>query len=209
MNEFNKYKETKGPINQEYFQTFVNPNDAVYRQLVKSGDGVERDDDNPFAPILIGDIESREADFAFLKNCLKNETLVDLGSGMGHFGQFAKESLGVAHYFGVDKFIKFRPQKIEDPVIHHVGDDMLLYCSRIPDNSVNFVINGIDNTIIKNREYADYLLQEVLRATKQDGIIFGENTFNKTLVLNRLGRLPNQLVQIISKDQVFPIFQKK
>ena len=55
----------------------------------------------------------------------------------------------------------------------HVRADMLDFISRLKDNSVNIVINGIDGLVITVSEYHEALAKEIMRATKEDGVIFG------------------------------------
>jgi hypothetical protein len=60
-----------------------------------------------------------------------------------------------------------------------VNSDMLDFVSRLPDGSVNFTINGIDNDVLghgpENEEYARILSGEIIRALRPNGILFGVN----------------------------------
>jgi hypothetical protein len=57
-----------------------------------------------------------------------------------------------------------------------VQGDMLDIRSRLPDNSANFTINGIDTWIIENSAYHQALARELERATVPGGIVFGMNS---------------------------------
>ncbi len=57
-----------------------------------------------------------------------------------------------------------------------VRADMLDFVSRLKDSSVNISINGIDTDLIPDDEYHKSLAKEILRATKQGGIVFGNNS---------------------------------
>lgn len=67
------------------------------------------------------------------------------------------------------------------PGIHNVIDvraDMLDFVSRLKDVSTNFTINGIDSDLIPVPEYHRAVAREMLRATKRNGIIFGNSSFS-------------------------------
>lgn len=144
-----------------------------------------------------------------VKETLKNSVLVDLGCG-----EFLMESLasqfGAKGYIGVDKYFA-RGQLPIDPTKNQIEEliaarpnfkasvaearlhgtdvgftraDMLDFVSRLPENSVNFTLNGIDIQILGNElsrsenimdNYRQTLAKEILRATRQNGIIFGSN----------------------------------
>lgn len=55
----------------------------------------------------------------------------------------------------------------------NVKTDMLNFVARLPDNSVNFCLNGIDYYIIERDAYREALFKEIKRATKINGVIFG------------------------------------
>lgn len=61
--------------------------------------------------------------------------------------------------------------------------DALDFARRLPPNSVNFTINGMDLLIFMRsiphqylHDYIEALKEEVIRATKEGGIIFGSGT---------------------------------
>ncbi len=66
--------------------------------------------------------------------------------------------------------------KTERAIIHA---DMLDVVARLPDNSVNFTINGIDDTILgyrrENDFYTEALTREIVRALRPGGVVFGAN----------------------------------
>jgi|GEM_PF-2782445 len=61
-----------------------------------------------------------------------------------------------------------------------VCDDMLDFVSRLPADSSNFMINGIDDLVLQDPtdEYQNALAQEIVRSLKPGGIIFGTNLDN-------------------------------
>lgn len=57
--------------------------------------------------------------------------------------------------------------------VDYINDDMLKFVSKLPDKSTNFLINGIDDSIIRNNKYWEKLSKELYRATEDSGIITG------------------------------------
>ena len=60
--------------------------------------------------------------------------------------KFAQE-MGVSKYIGVDKF-NVRANEQQTQTSEYVSEDMLQYTTNLPDNSENFTLNGIDESII-------------------------------------------------------------
>ncbi len=124
----------------------------------------------------------------FLRDKLENKTLVDLGYGANNIHLNAIKNLNIKKYIGVEKNLSkiygadervrsltefFKKSDIKSE-IHE--QDMLKFVARLPENSANFLINGIDSSIIGNEEYWKYLVREIHRATETNGIITGVNT---------------------------------
>lgn len=137
----------------------------------------------PFTCILTGALkEERFRDERlYLKNKLKRTALVDLGCGETPLGvgsalEFAVTAR-VEAYIGVDKY-KLPENGVDLPSgskmkVAFVPEDMLVFVSRLSDNSVNFLMSGIDWTIIQDHEYWQRLIKEIGRATIKGGIVVG------------------------------------
>ena len=67
-------------------------------------------------------------------------------------------------------------QKHKLPKIAVVQDDMLLFASRLPDESVNFIMNGLDIFVIGETKYRERLNFELERATEKGGLIIGNQS---------------------------------
>ena len=149
-----------------------------------------------FADDTISILRAREneatdekTDREYLEHKLRGGILVDLGCGDGVM-VYTAEEYGAAGYIGVDKYqfntrhqtrmfesnakqIELMPREIESVKIQF---DMLDFVSRLPDNSVNFTMNGIDEVIIHHGlPYQKVLAKEIARALKKGGVIFGNN----------------------------------
>ncbi len=142
-----------------------------------SADGKERPDPHHEHPFL-----------DFLKLKLKDAPLFDLGGGRIYHSMLNPARYLGATYINVDLAKNYRdldPHKAK--ILTHQADDlfpeayntilieadMLEVVTRLPDNSVNFVINGIDRFVIPHGLYHARLQREVQRATRVGGIAFG------------------------------------
>jgi hypothetical protein len=126
-------------------------------------------------------------DREFFKDKLSGNVLIDLGGGrvpaMRHFAKNygAKAFINVERFlpdrFPVDPTVDLtdalRTEKEKDMDMLVVKADMLDFVSKLPDNFANFTINGIDSVIIEDQNYHHALAQELARATRPGGIIFG------------------------------------
>lgn len=131
----------------------------------------------------------------FLEKKLKGSLLIDLGGGRAadrtgktHIGHVA-EKLGVKTYINVERFLsdnvsvdlftdvseKVGVEQPKNTKIITVKGDMLDFISRLPDNSANFSMNGIDHFVIEDEEYHNALTTELTRTTKPGGVVFGIN----------------------------------
>jgi hypothetical protein len=140
------------------------------------------------------DRKDLEKQRAFFKEKLQGEILIDIGGGQGRtMPEFAKK-FGARLYINVDehhgelegapnpqvgkpakidywrlpKSERTRPMEAID-----VKADMLDFVARLPDNSCNFVVNGINMEVIISDDYREALIEELMRATKVGGIMFG------------------------------------
>lgn len=136
-------------------------------------------------------------DWQRMKDKLQGTVLVDLGCGWRlETGGFMYSVVSgtkypVSAYVGVDRYawsdIPYNPtlnqyEKAKNreiitagsPPIGKVHADMLDFVARLPDNSVNFVLNGIDHYVMAGGgEYHKALAREIIRTLKPGGIIFG------------------------------------
>ena len=97
--------------------------------------------------------------------------------------------------------------------VYKLISDALLFVSLLPDNTVNYVLSGVDNIIINAnnplwRKYVDHLNSEIYRTTKEWGIIFGEMYTHKQglLALGMHSILPPSNEPLASPDTY--VYQK-
>lgn len=118
------------------------------------------------------------------KEHLNQQVLVDLGGGQIDFSYMYRlaKHCGASSYINVNLQRhggEINPFQSQDEKIlgnfyeATVTADMLDFVAHMKDGSGNFAINGIDQTIIDDREYNKALAQELVRATCRGGIIFG------------------------------------
>ena len=115
---------------------------------------------------------------------LTGGTLVDLGGGIASHMRALAKQFEASEYLNVD----LNPSLPSDPLhstadeqdesVHvvQVNSDMLNFLTRMRKASAQFTINGIDELIISEPEYHQALARELVRATKQGGLIFGTNS---------------------------------
>ncbi|MEK7208282.1 MAG: hypothetical protein AAB699_01905 [Patescibacteria group bacterium] len=137
----------------------------------------------------------------YLKLRLQGQLLIDLGGNLSKQGvmvQLAKKC-GATSYINVDteyvpkgtlpfgdNYDPYRGMKRDDtyPLLSeaerkremlalNVQADMLNFTARLPHNSANFVMNGIDFDIVEKPEYWNALEEEITRATRVGGVLFG------------------------------------
>lgn len=133
----------------------------------------------------------------FLREKLKNGMLVDLGGGSENafVMRVIARNCDVRTYISVDlgndgeldPYAGKRPRPIPEGYIspadraktideYLVTSDMLDFVARMPDNSSNFVANGIDFLWGTSQKYSEALFREVIRATRSEGILFGASS---------------------------------
>jgi len=127
-----------------------------------------------------------------IRNGLRDEILVDLGGGWGDMWNAAIK-VNAKAYINIDKNPPTHWDKAIDvttnlspsSIVANEGNrtelleikaDMLDFLSRLPDNSVNIVMNGIDDTILNNQEYIRAVANEITRVTKKGGFVFGSHS---------------------------------
>jgi hypothetical protein len=69
--------------------------------------------------------------------------------------------------------------------IDYVRADILDLVGRLPDACGSFMINGIDTAVIDSPEYHRALCNELVRATRPGGLVFGMNSEVFNLLKNR------------------------
>ena len=158
--------------------------------------------------------------FDYLVSKVKGNIVVDLGGT--NMRRFAS-ALGAKAYIGVDKFayeeehprnayVDLTPtERKKDTDIISVKNDMLDFVSRLPDDSVCIIMNGIDGEIIRSDEYHTALAKEIMRVTKKDGLAFGRNSYAFTLMRSSPQSNP-ELSEMASKLKIrnvrFPYIDK-
>lgn len=187
-------KERNSKLDLEGWLVYNNPQQEEYQKIImetekeaeKFHEAGLRMDFTDFA-LMWNNINIDSDSGKVLKNKLDDEILVDLGCGRQPVIELA-EKVGARVLIGVDRYSigsendSPSPQKVvEEPIRENgqtvlVREDLLKFVSHIPDNSANFTINGIDDDIIKNKDYQKALAKEIIRATKKGGIIFGKNS---------------------------------
>ena len=137
----------------------------------------------------------------YLQDRLQEGLLIDLGGNLSKSGtivQLAKKC-GARVYINVDtdyvpenapvgeKYNPYVGKKREEKEYSLLSEeenkrimeaidvqaDILNFIARLPDNSANFTLNGIDSHIIETGAYWDALEQEITRTAKIGGVIFG------------------------------------
>ena len=134
-----------------------------------------------------------------IKDKIKNRNLIDLGTGKSFLkaALFFKK-MEPLEFIGVEKFNKSDTLVFEESLKEnnikgkYVVDDILLFLSKLPDNSANFFMAGVDFGVISNEEYWERLKKEILRTIYKDGIFVGYGSDIKNLegFENKLNTFP-------------------
>ena len=72
----------------------------------------------------------------------------------------------------------------EDSILVRI--DMLDFISRLPSNSFNFTLNGIDTSILNTKEYTEAVIKEIIRATRKGIFSLGLNLDHESGVIGSL-----------------------
>ena len=82
---------------------------------------------------------------------------------------------------------------------------MLRYVSKLPDNSCNIVVNGIDSCIAGASAYIDLLCKHIERVAR-NGVVFG---INSRPIFSRLKELGFKEMSGEDNNLLLQIYQKK
>ena len=155
-----------------------------------------------FARFLESPVEHNEKyNFLPIISLLKGQTLIDLGCGGSPMALFLASKWGCKKYIGVDpnykmnnefiNLMKEKEEKFNKKInlcdYEFIKMDMLSYLTTLPDNSVNFLIGGIDTNITYSwpKEYLENVYDLLSRKTRVPGIII----FNYSVSGNMYKRL--------------------
>ncbi|MFA6185572.1 MAG: class I SAM-dependent methyltransferase [Candidatus Shapirobacteria bacterium] len=147
---------------------------------------------------------------------LTNETVIDLGCGFCDYVLCSLDKFNIKEYIGVDNnFPNLEAVKKENLAKkeHHYGidyieSDMLTFLSKLPDNSVHIIMNGIDQTIIRDHQYWGKLEKEITRVVKRGGIFTGyDSAYNKSIELSDFNKLYSGSKK--SLDEYYFLLEKK
>ncbi len=205
-----------------------NPRQEEYRTLIKQAEGEaanwlrNRSDeggstmyaphDEIWARVFTEQRRQREELVSFLLAKLKDELVVEIGArSMGYIARIADQAKAAA-YIAVDAYVE--PKKSKDPHVVIEADDMkniqsiqiqadmLDFLSKLPDNSVTVVMNGIADFI--DTQYAEALAKEATRVAKKGSLIFGNHSSPlPILAKNKNLLLKNQELKIWNPTYVY------
>ncbi len=156
---------------------------------------------NPFGEhfsIFMEDTVEDESELKdYFKNKLEWEIVVDLfsaWSSRSFFDTYSELTKWISRVWGnpkklvfVDKYnIDLRDWNADTLYSKwrniYIPTDSLILTSLLPNNSVNYIMSGIDRCIIKNEKYIDYLKEEIQRTTKEWWLFFWfENDYSSRI----------------------------
>lgn len=198
----NLNKEAVSKFSPERFLSYQNPNAEVYQKIieaetartdtVKARSRLEPPTDKHAEHWLDKIFWEVHAELLqFIQGKISQELLIDLGGGRQATMKWLAEEFKAKTYVNVEKYLpdKFplnprvniaeqlgQTPKEKETEIVFVRADMLDFISRVPNNSANFTVNGIDAFVISSPEYHSALAREISRATKVGGVVFGINS---------------------------------
>ncbi len=145
-----------------------------------------------FSVFFIDSYLENEEERTLIEDKVKGKIIVDLGAGnsLDRVSPYFAE-MGAKEFVAVDKFFqkddvnrdslntileslrdKFKTQGTN---VDYFQDDMLVFLSKLPDKSANFVLNGLDDNII-SYNYWNKLAEELYRTTYDGGVVMGTNS---------------------------------
>lgn len=188
------------------FLSYRNPRDDKYRHLTAADIRyLERGASNEASQDSILRLLEHRKTKDYLKSKLEGEILIDCGGGREEFIKPYIVDLQAGSYVNLDgqlteydpqaKYVEYaepmperegwilfsarlrEPKMQGNTLIHGINGEMLRVIARMPDNSVNFVLNGIDfDSNTENSDYWKALAFEISRATSEGGVVFGYGT---------------------------------
>ncbi|MBS3092833.1 hypothetical protein J4466_05440 [Candidatus Pacearchaeota archaeon] len=160
---------------------FCNPNKSRYLDL-------SRFEDRKYLYSYYSDRLSGNTSLPPIERVLREKipkgVLVDVGAGPHSYSNVFSLAIdfGAKAYIGFDLgFKKLRVVDDFDPKGFLVPEDMLVGISKVNVNSANFSFNGIDWL---TRDYGEAIVDELERATIDEGIIFGVGSEGVQLLIN-------------------------
>ena len=193
---------SQGPRHPIYsLMGYQNPNKSAYDPLIAAqASTYDVNLDANYSMFVFYDFHKSPI-WETVKAALRGGILIDLGCGASIFSRywmtkFANDA-GARHYVGVDVHFPWNTEgyvkelfgefKDVEPVgemrVTLVEADMLRFASAVRDGSANFVMNGIDGCVLgylshptATGGYEEALGNEMVRATKKSGIVFGHRS---------------------------------
>jgi len=153
-------------INIKKLHTIDNP---MMTKRSYHSDKIELLSDEPRMSIVYNELSKKKQNF----DELKNQVLVDLGAGS--FGQayltFAQE-YGCKAYIAVEPIFyeKLHMRLSQKPGISKavIAEDMLTFLKRLPNNSVSFIISGVE--YLPRPKYINAVKEEIKRTLHKKGV---------------------------------------
>lgn len=171
-----------------------------YREIIKSGESKNAYLKAKFSEYwntFLRNPDSAPEARDFFQKHIQDSMLIDLGGGGSPMSKgsnmfYLAGIFDAKAYISVDKFAYSENSEYDESApaersgrrgslrrnlrCFYIRSDMLEFVSKMRDNSVNFVLNGIDSFTIGGKGYHTALAKEIARATRSDGIIFGVNS---------------------------------
>lgn len=182
---------------------------------------------------ILPDIEAR---VEVLRNRFKGQIIVDLGADKYGFGYFLSQALGGKGYVGVDKYYsndiekrlegtdmeeikkrwdhyahegsEFRPDAPIPASV--VGQDILSFLKRLPDNSASLFGFGIDHHVMPDNKYREEVKKEIQRVLSNEGLYL---TYGSSILPENFKPFDKQLKEegskITNDFKMLPVFYMK
>ncbi|MFA5022851.1 MAG: hypothetical protein WC385_02430 [Candidatus Paceibacterota bacterium] len=227
-NEKEKAESTLAVLNLDELLTYENPNAEEYKKLIDEASAeAELAVSNPGRAKTLSRSAGGAAYFTnfsmhwwsvctqnlktndLLKSKFNGGTLVNLGAGTpspfleildnGTIINVDKYAFGHSGIKKSIELVKMYTEKEGGVDSFCVSADMLDFISRLPSNSVNIEVDGVDYDIIHNPEYHKALAREILRVTKKGGLVIGTQS-NPLYFAKELPRVKMINGEILEKE---------
>lgn len=142
------------------------------------------------------DYLKKEQKLEDVKKIFSGQVLIDLGSGRGITHALNICSLlDVEMYIGVDKNPSEQRLLTLGKVNHGIpsivfAEDLLYFIRNLNDGVANFMLNGIDNNVIRNKIYREDLVAQINRITPKEGGMIGFNNYVYERLIENYGWEP-------------------